>query len=49
MGAFDHAHGAGFVVHAELDPVVVAEIELGKVAVQVLFLAVLVHALHAAL
>jgi hypothetical protein len=28
---------------------VVAEIELGKVAVQVLFLAVLIHALHAAL
>ena len=28
---------AGFIVHAQLDPVVVPEVELGKVAVQVLF------------
>lgn len=37
------------VIHAQLDPVAVAEIELGHVAVQVLLRAVLVNALHAAL
>jgi hypothetical protein len=41
--------GAHGVVHAQPDPVVVAEIELGEVAVEVLLAAVLVDALHAPL
>ena len=40
---------AGQIVHAHGDTVGVAEIELGKVAVQVAFAAMLVDALHAAL
>jgi hypothetical protein len=41
--------GAGLIVHAERDAVIVAEIELGEVAVQVLLRAMLVDALHPAL
>lgn len=40
---------ASVIVHAQGDPVVVAEIELGNVPVQVLLGAVLIDALHAAL
>jgi len=45
----DHCIGAHGVVDAERDPVIVAEIELGKIAVDVLFGAMLVGALHAPL
>src|SRR3954471_16617710 len=41
--------GALAIVHTQRDAVVVAELELGHVAVQVLLVAVLVDALHPAL
>src|SRR5579863_9689983 len=47
--AFQRAVGAGHIVNAKFDPVAIAEIELGQIAVQVLFLAMLIDALHAAL
>ena len=43
------ASGAHFVVDLERDAVVVAEVELGQIALQVLFAAVLIDADHAAL
>ena len=41
--------GAHRVVHAESDPMVVAKIELGEIAMQVALPAVLIDAAHAAL
>src|SRR3990167_6799902 len=38
-----------FIVHTERNAVAVAEIKLGKIAMQMLFLAVLINALHPAL
>lgn len=49
LGALDHFGGPAFVVNADGNPVVVAKIELRQIAVQVLFLAVLVGATHPAL
>ena len=50
--AFDaeqRAFGASSVVNAEFDAIGVAEIELGEIAVKVLFAAMLIDADHAAL
>ena len=44
-----YAISAGDVIHAQRDAVVVAEIELRKIAVKVLFCTMLIGALHAAL
>src|SRR5437764_1232246 len=49
FGADQGPGGAGRVVNAECNARIVAKIELGKVAMQVLFLAVLVSAAHASL
>src|SRR5437899_1424112 len=46
---FQRAFGAAHVVYAQLGAVAIAEIELGKIAVQVLLFAVLINADHAAL
>ena len=45
----ERANGAPLVVDAQRAPGIIPEIELGKVAVKVLFLAVLVNAHHSAL
>jgi hypothetical protein len=45
---FDCARGALYVIYAEPDAIAIAEIEFGKIAVQMLFAAMLVDALHAA-
>ena len=49
FGTLEDAGGPVGVVHTELDPVVVPEVELGKVAVQVGFAHVLIDAVDAAL
>jgi hypothetical protein len=46
--AFDRALGAIYVIYAEPDAIAIAEIEFGKIAVQMLFAAMLIDALHAA-
>ena len=49
--SYDAAHqifGALYIVHAQRDAVVIAEIKLSKIAMQVLFCTVLIGALHAA-
>jgi len=46
--ALQCAVGAGNVIDAERHAVRIAKIELGKVAMQVLFLAMLIDAFHAA-
>ena len=48
FNATDRGEGAVDVAIAERDAVIVAVIELGKVAVQMLLFAVLVHATHSA-
>lgn len=45
----DQTFGALFIINAERSPIVVAEIEFGGVAVQVLLIAMLIDALHPAL
>src|SRR5271165_5369553 len=47
--AFQRAISTGHIINAKPDAVAIAKVELSKVAVQVLLLAVLIHALHAAL
>src|SRR5207244_3145488 len=47
--AFNRALGTLNIVYAEPDAVAITEIELGKVAMQMLFLAVLIDTLHSAL
>ena len=47
--AFERTIRALHVINAQPDPVAVAKIKLGKIAVQVFFLAMLVNAFHAAL
>src|SRR5262249_23730180 len=47
--AFDRIFSPLHIVYAQPDPIVVPEVELRKIPVQVLFLTVLIHALHAAL
>ena len=49
LSALDHLHGPLFVAHAETDPVVIPEVKFRQIPVQMLFLAVLVGATHAAL
>ena len=45
----ERLYGAGFIVHAQRDAVVIAEIIFAQIAVKVLFIAMLIDALHAAL
>src|ERR1700683_1954491 len=47
--SFHRSRGALHVIYAKPNAVAIAEIELRQIAVQVLFLAVLINALHAAL
>ncbi len=47
--ALDRGMRAGGITHAELFAVIIAEIELGEIAMQMLLVAMLVHAEHAAL
>lgn len=49
FGASDGAVGALLVVYAELGARVVAKIKFHEITMQVLFLAVLIHAAHPAL
>ena len=46
---FDRAHGALYVIYAQPDAIAITKIEFGKVAMQMLFAAMLVDTLHAAL
>jgi len=46
---FDRALGAPYIIYPEPDAIAIAEIEFGKVAVQVLFAAMLIDAFHATL
>jgi hypothetical protein len=49
LRAFHGRHGAGLIIKSERDAIAVTKIELAQIAVQMLFAAMLINALHAAL